>query len=221
MMLASLIFAVALAWQANAAIVPIAVGRFGLTFTPNNIIVAEGDVLEFRFWARNHSVVQGTWGQACVPTRSAGFFSGFFPTAEGGPNVSPSTALDDIDTDIIVGKRLPRHRQHCKNGMVGVVNPNSVSANTLDAYITLARNASNATSPNQVFGGTIAQLPVTASVDTSTAATATSTSTSASTTGTSTTTSASATSTTANAAATGGPSFAGLAAAGAAAILLI
>lgn len=86
-MLATLILAASVALQASAATIPIAVGRFGLTFQPNTIQVGQGDILEFRFWARNHSVVQGTWSQACIPTNDGGFFSGFFPTAEGGPNV--------------------------------------------------------------------------------------------------------------------------------------
>jgi len=79
---------VVLALRAGAATIPIAVGRNGLTFTPNTVTATEGDVLEFRFWARNHSVVQGTWSTGCVPeSNGGGFFSGFFPTPEGGPNV--------------------------------------------------------------------------------------------------------------------------------------
>jgi len=79
MMFAKLVFAASLAWQASAAIVPISVGRFNLTFTPNTVNATKGDILEFRFWAKNHSVVQGTWDEACKPINTGGFFSGFVP----------------------------------------------------------------------------------------------------------------------------------------------
>lgn len=80
--------------RAGAETVAVAIGRNGFTFTPNTIQAAEGDVVEFRFWARNHSVVRGNWSKACVPDSDGGFFSGFFPTAEGGPNVgNPSYYL--------------------------------------------------------------------------------------------------------------------------------
>jgi len=81
------VVAASLLSQATAITIPIAVGRFNLTFDPSTIKVAPGDVLEFRFWARNHSVVQGTWDKACSPIAEGGFFSGFFPTQPGGPNV--------------------------------------------------------------------------------------------------------------------------------------
>jgi hypothetical protein len=87
-MFTTLIILAVLALQAGATTIPIAVGRFGLTFSPNTVQVAQGDVLEFRFWAKNHSVVQGTWGKACAPIDQGGFFSGFFPTAAGAPNVN-------------------------------------------------------------------------------------------------------------------------------------
>jgi len=47
--------------------------------------------------------------------------------------------------------------QHCKNGMVAVINPAGVGRLTLEAYAALARNAGNATSPQGgAFGGQVA-----------------------------------------------------------------
>lgn len=47
--------------------------------------------------------------------------------------------------------------QHCKNGMVAVINPAGVGRLTLEAYTALARNAGNATSPQGgAFGGQVA-----------------------------------------------------------------
>jgi hypothetical protein len=47
--------------------------------------------------------------------------------------------------------------QHCKNGMVAVINPADTGRLTLDAYAAAARNAGNATSPQGgAFGGQVA-----------------------------------------------------------------
>jgi carbohydrate-binding DOMON domain-containing protein len=47
--------------------------------------------------------------------------------------------------------------QHCKNGMVAVINPAGSGDLTLDAYAALARNAGNAVSPSgSAFGGQVA-----------------------------------------------------------------
>lgn len=94
-MLANIIFAAMLALQASAAIKPISVGRDGLTFDPNTTTAAIGDIIEFRFWARNHSVVAGHFTQACVPASRGGFFSGFIPTAAGARNASTPPRVEE------------------------------------------------------------------------------------------------------------------------------
>jgi len=88
-MFATVLLAASLALQASADIKPISVGRDGLTFDPSSTTAAIGDIIEFRFWARNHSVVAGHFTQACVPASRGGFFSGFVPTAPGARNVRP------------------------------------------------------------------------------------------------------------------------------------
>ena len=89
-MFANILLLVSLGLQANAATKAVSVGREGLNFDPNTITATQGDVIEFRFWARNHSVVAGTFDRACVPATRGGFFSGFIPTAPGARNVRPS-----------------------------------------------------------------------------------------------------------------------------------
>jgi plastocyanin len=73
--------------RAIATTIPVSVGRNGLTFEPNVIHAHEGDVIEFRFWPRNHSVVAGTFDGACRPASEGSFYSGFFPTQQGTVNV--------------------------------------------------------------------------------------------------------------------------------------
>ena len=46
-----------------------------------------GDVLEFHFMPKNHSVVMGDFDSPCMPAASGGFSSGFLPT-NSSENVS-------------------------------------------------------------------------------------------------------------------------------------
>ncbi|KXX76270.1 hypothetical protein MMYC01_207178 [Madurella mycetomatis] len=141
-----------------AAIIPVSVGRAGLNFDPAEIRGHMGDVIEFRFWPRNHSVVAGNFENACQPAEDGGFFSGFFPTA-------PNTVNNQVFRVAITHNNpVPiycsqNNGQHCKNGMVAVINPGDSGSHTLNAYHRLAGGAGNATSPSGgPFGGEVAQM---------------------------------------------------------------
>ena len=73
---------------AAAATIPVSIGKNDMTFDPAIIHAAVGDVIEFRYWPWNHSVVAGDFSSACRPASSGGFFSGFFPTQAGTVNVT-------------------------------------------------------------------------------------------------------------------------------------
>lgn len=76
----------------NGATIRIDVGRDGaLAFNPSTVTAMVGDVLEYHFFANNHSVVQGAFDTPCAPVTSGGFFSGFMPTSGSGENVSAAT----------------------------------------------------------------------------------------------------------------------------------
>jgi plastocyanin len=62
-----------------------------LRFDPAQATAKEGDVLEFHFEPKNHSVAMGEFGSIngpCVPANQGGFFSGYMPTSDG-ENVRP------------------------------------------------------------------------------------------------------------------------------------
>ncbi|KAK0636475.1 Cupredoxin, partial [Bombardia bombarda] len=149
-----------LVMQASATTIRVDVGKTGLTFDPNVITAGVGDVLEFHFYPRNHSVVSGLWTQACIPPASGGFYTGFFPTANNTVN-SQVFRVTINDTDPHVFYCSQNTGAHCRNGMVGVVNP--FGSNTLEFYVGLARGALTAVSPPSAFGGTIAQANASAS----------------------------------------------------------
>jgi plastocyanin len=73
----SLIVAAASLMMVNAANIPVDVGKGGITFTPNTVTAAKGDVLVFTFDSGPHSVTQGTFATPCQPS-SGGFNSGLY-----------------------------------------------------------------------------------------------------------------------------------------------
>ena len=78
-----------LAVAASAATIKIKVGQGGLTYTPDAVTAAIGDLLEFQFVGGTHDVVRGDFSKPCQPGPSAadgGFASG---VQQGSPtNVS-------------------------------------------------------------------------------------------------------------------------------------
>ncbi|KAF4624883.1 hypothetical protein G7Y89_g13283 [Cudoniella acicularis] len=69
----------ALAASATAATIQVAVGQNGLTYTPNNITASVGDLIQFSFFPKNHSVTQSSFADPCHPL-AGGFFSTFQKT---------------------------------------------------------------------------------------------------------------------------------------------
>lgn len=101
------------------------VSNNSLTFTPDNLSVPAGDMIQFQFRAGNHSVAQSTFDQPCQPlaqnAAQTGVFSGFMP-------VAASAAMGMVPTwTIMVQNTSPMWfycatAKHCQAGMVMVVN---------------------------------------------------------------------------------------------------
>ncbi|KAL2128656.1 hypothetical protein VTI74DRAFT_8859 [Chaetomium olivicolor] len=150
-----------LATHVVAKTIPVLVGRNGLTFEPNEIIAENGDVIEFRFWPKNHSVVAGHFAQGCRPSSSEAqrfFYTGFFPTQQGvNSQVFRYTVKDNKPLPIYCSQNTGKH---CKNGMVAVINPDPSQDYTLDAYVALSSAADEALGPVDGFvtGGEIVPL---------------------------------------------------------------
>ncbi|CCC07081.1 hypothetical protein SMACR_01105 [Sordaria macrospora] len=144
----------ALSSAVSAKTIPIKVGESGLTFEPENIKADVGDVLEFWFYAKNHSIVTSTAAKPCEPKTENGFFSGFFPVAETG------VASENVFR-VTVNATTPlwyycSQGKHCQAGMVGAVN--AKSTDDFDKFKTAAKAASsNVTPAGGVFGGSVAK----------------------------------------------------------------
>ncbi|KAK9442960.1 uncharacterized protein G6M90_00g089920 [Metarhizium brunneum] len=141
----------ALAAQASAKTIRIDVGKDGLTFSPDSVTAANGDMLEYHFY-KQHSVAMGDFANGCRPAAQGGFFSGVMRTSGNGEN--------DQVFQVMVNNTNPMAfyctvASHCQNGMVGVVNPSSTDS--LDKYTSTAKSASTNQAPPAVFGGRMAQ----------------------------------------------------------------
>lgn len=78
-MLSRIIF---LASVVNAAVHTIDVGEKGLTFDPQTVKAASGDVLVFHLYP-GHDVVQGSFSSPCMAFQG-GFYSGQYSSTDSG-----------------------------------------------------------------------------------------------------------------------------------------
>ncbi|ETS76349.1 hypothetical protein PFICI_11736 [Pestalotiopsis fici W106-1] len=140
----------------------VAAGRGALSFEPNNIVAEIGDVVEWHFAPRNHSVAQSSFGEPCKPLKDAatghetGFFSGFNFAVQEGQSANVFQVVVEDKTPIWF-YCSQTNGNHCQNGMTGVVNQNFNSPNTLAAYNALAKVSGTSVSPavQQPVGGVI------------------------------------------------------------------
>jgi plastocyanin len=76
----SFFVAAALGYLANAKTIEITATSDN-KFDPDNVKAEKGDVLEFHFEPKNHSVVAGDYRYPCSPLQlGSGFYSGFIST---------------------------------------------------------------------------------------------------------------------------------------------
>jgi len=145
----------AFAGMASAASMHVvSVGKDGkLAFCPDQITAAPGDLVQFQFYPKNHSVVQGFFAKGCTPISQApagvaqpGSFSGFMP-------VDNSSTSGTIPTfTITVNGTAPSwwycsQGKHCQSGMVFTINP--TAEKTLEGYKANCANASANITPGQ------------------------------------------------------------------------
>lgn len=92
-----------------------------LVFVPDSVRAAEGDTVEFKFWPKNHSVAQSTFANPCTAS-NGGFWSGYISTTsvEAAANWTFNYEITNASAPIWF---YCTQGQHCRNGMVGVINP--------------------------------------------------------------------------------------------------
>jgi len=125
------------------------VGKDGkLAYWPEKLTVAPGEMVQFTFFPKNHTVTQSDFDHPCVPISQitpnvTGIRSGFMPVAAGDANQPVFT--------IVVNDTKPiwlycGQTGHCQKGMAMVINENTASGKTLEAYKDNAANGAPAPS---------------------------------------------------------------------------
>jgi plastocyanin len=97
----------------------VVVGNNSIEFFPNTLSAKTGDTVTFRFWPKNHSIVQSTFASPCKPL-DGGIWSGFIPSSTGA---SQDTFQIKIQNDTTPIWYYCSQMKHCQGGMVGVINP--------------------------------------------------------------------------------------------------
>ncbi|KAH8597848.1 Cupredoxin [Bisporella sp. PMI_857] len=147
MSLRSLAVGLALVSSAVGANFDVTVGKGGLVFNPPNVKAAVGDTITYKFFPKNHAVVQSSFAEPCKPL-AGGFFSDFVPTQDAA-NAARTTFTVTVKDDKPIWVYCPQtNGDHCQAGMVGSINAPD-SGNTFDAFKALALKASKpSTKPN-------------------------------------------------------------------------
>ena len=97
-------------------------GLGGLKFDPDNVVAEIGDIIEWHFLPKNHSVAQSSFGEPCVPLPDgSSFFSGFEFVTDGPQ--SENTFQLEVTTKAPIWYYCAQGN-HCSSGMVGVINQN-------------------------------------------------------------------------------------------------
>ncbi|KAJ6256068.1 hypothetical protein Dda_9160 [Drechslerella dactyloides] len=134
-------------------------------FMPAEVQANVGDLIQFQFHPMNHSVVQASFADPCIPiSQSAagngqtGFFSGFMPVAMNS-NTMPTFTFQVNNTNPIWF--YCSQGKHCQAGMVGAINP--TANRTLADFKNRAATAPNNLSPGQAVpvgnGGSSSVVP--------------------------------------------------------------
>lgn len=137
----------------NTKVTVVQVGKNGTVFSPNNIKVNAGEMVQFQFMGGNHTVTQSTFDQPCQPVganaNATGFHSGFIPAAASqSMGMVPTYTIMINDTKPIWA--YCAQAKHCQNGMVMVINENT-SANatrSLNEFKKLAAGAEANVAPS-------------------------------------------------------------------------
>ena len=94
-----------------------------LEYSPNSVVAAVGDMVQFQFAPENHTVTQSTFDQPCLPvsmfTNVTGLYSGFMPVQATSTMTPTYTILINNTTPIWIYCSQSRH---CQSGMTMVIN---------------------------------------------------------------------------------------------------
>ncbi|KAF2197719.1 hypothetical protein GQ43DRAFT_340036, partial [Delitschia confertaspora ATCC 74209] len=152
----------AAAGMVNTHVIQVGGSNGSLIFSPSNVQAEIGDLIQFQFNAKNHSVVQSTFDQPCrpiqdvMPNKTDAFYSGFMPT-----NKTITDTRNVLTYTIRVMNKNPiwyycSQGKHCQAGMVGAINAATTGNKTVAAFAAIAKVQTENLSPGQAPGSAAA-----------------------------------------------------------------
>jgi len=152
---AALVFFAATAFQQTAAeLIRVMVGadangQPATVFTPNQVQANVGDVIQFEFRAKNHTVTQSSFAEPCTrqfntATQQPGIDSGFFPVSatDSSSGLFPAFQMEIKQSTSPIWM-FCNQAQHCKGGMVFAINAPATGDKTFDNWTKLVPNANH------------------------------------------------------------------------------
>lgn len=135
-------------------------GLGGLRFDPDNVVAEVGDVIQWNFNPKNHTVAQSNFADPCRPLADGtSFFPGFAFATQEGP--SPDVFQLVVENKDTIWYYCPQTTgDHCQNGMVGVINQNFDNPDvTLAKHRELAAKTGKSVIPAVIQGGQVIKNP--------------------------------------------------------------
>jgi plastocyanin len=124
-------------------------GQPATVFTPNQVQANVGDVIQFEFRAKNHSVTQSSFAEPCARqfntvTQLPGIDSGFFPVSatDSASGLFPAFQMEIKQSNSPIWM-FCNQAQHCKGGMVFAVNAPQTGDKTFDNWTKLVPQANH------------------------------------------------------------------------------
>lgn len=92
-------------------------------FTPNDMQVPVGAMVQFQFYPMNHSVVSASFAKPCEPISNGNasasqLFSGYMPVKAGGMMPTYTIMINDTKPIWLYCSQM----KHCQAGMVAAIN---------------------------------------------------------------------------------------------------
>ncbi|MCJ1473074.1 hypothetical protein MMC13_001724 [Lambiella insularis] len=137
------------------------VGGDNDVYTPNSVIAAVGDIVEFVFLADNHTISQSTFDSPCVKA-IVGIDSGFMANMGGMLSAPPTFKIQVTTTAALFF--FCEQMGHCGEGMVFTINP---TANMTQAMFMSKAQALNGTKTSTTMAMAPTTLHTTTSMPTS------------------------------------------------------
>lgn len=116
-------------------------GSAGLVYTPNSINAAVGDIVQFNFLSKNHTVTQSSFATPCIKS-VGGFDSGFMPNPNN--TVSPAPMLQFQVTTSTPIWMYCAQKGHCGMGMTFSINPTAAKSQAAFESLAKAQNGTAA-----------------------------------------------------------------------------